>query len=135
MKSSKSEITLSDLWAFPVWRYDVEADFFEPLTDIDSLIGSIDELHFYATFTSSMGHVFQGSVTGKGDVAAAIFHNNRWYSFNKNWKQASIDQLSALVSDCQPIDVKSPTELLPFKFETAIRRDPYVDWIGEFDLP
>ena len=134
MKNSKPEIGLSDLLEFPVWRYDPDMDLFEPLADIDSLVGSIDELHFYATLTSRLGHKFQGSVTGKGDVAVGIFLNNRWYSLNKDWKQASMDQLRALMEDGLLLDVKSPMELLPFKFETMINREPFVDWFGEFDL-
>jgi hypothetical protein len=134
MSDAKTEIDLDDLLAFPVWRYDSEAEVFLPLTDIDSPIGSIDELHFYATFISRSGHTFQGSVTGKGETAMGIFCNGRWYSLSKDWKQASVDQLRALVSDSKLQNVHAPSDLIPFSFETVIKSSPFVDWVGEFDL-
>lgn len=134
MNNSKPELVISDFLISPVWRYDPDMELFEPLIDIDTPIGSIDELHFYARLTSRLGHNFQGSVTGKGNVAIGIFLNNRWYSLNKDWKQASLEQLQALVHDSKISGINSPAELLPLRFDTAINKEPFVDWSGEFDL-
>lgn len=73
MSNSKAELVISDFLISPVWRYDPDKEIFEPLVDIDAPIGSIDELHFYARFTTRLGQNFQGSVTGKGDIAIGIF--------------------------------------------------------------
>lgn len=134
MSNSKAELVISDFLIFPVWRYDPDKETFEPLVDIDTPIGSIDELHFYARFTTRIGQNFQGSVTGKGDIAIGIFLNDRWYSLNNDWKQASLEQLGALIRDSNMQAVSSPTELLPLRFETIINKKPFVDWSGEFDL-
>lgn len=134
MNDSKSEITLADLVAFPVWRFDPETELYGPLIDIDTPIGSVDELHFRATITSRNGHVFEGSVTGKGDIAIGIFSNGRWYSLNKDWKQASLDQLGALIRDSHIFDGSSPEAMFPFQFKTMINKRPFVDWVDEFDF-
>lgn len=134
MSAQKSEIELTDLQRCPVWRYDNETELFEPLNDIDCQIGSIDELHFYAKFTTLTGHQFEGSVTGKGETAIGIFANGRWYSLNKEWKKASLDQLSSLIRDCNLSDIDNPLKMLPINFQTTIMKEPFVDWAGEFSL-
>lgn len=133
MKSPKLDISPADFLDYPVWRFDPDIDGYEPLCDLDEHIESIEELHFRATVTSAIGHEFEGSVTGKGDIAIGIFANNRWYALNTEWRDASMDQLSALVEDCGYIDV-SPSRLLPFKFRTTIQREPFIDWVGTIDL-
>lgn len=134
MSAQKPEIELIDLQSYPVWRYEPETELFEPLTDIECQIGSIDELHFYAKFTTQTGHQFEGSVTGKGNTAIGIFCNGRWYSLNKEWRKASLEQLSALIHDCDLNSIDSPLDVFPIKFQTAIMREPFVDWDGEFSL-
>jgi hypothetical protein len=134
MEHAKHEISISDFEENPVWYFDPDAELFGPLTSLDDMIGSIDELHFYAKFHSPQGYEFIGSLAGRGDTAIAIYRNERWYAANKNWRQTSLEQLDALANDSDDLNVSSGKEFLPLTFQTMINREPYVDWDGIFDI-
>jgi hypothetical protein len=134
MKITRQEITLDDLREHPVWYFDNESELFSPLQNLDEEIASVDELHFFAKFVTPGGRELFGSLAGQGDTAIGIFHNGRWYAANRGWRQTSLEQLSQLVKDSSDLGISDVKDLFPLKFETAIFREPYVDWSGVFDL-
>jgi hypothetical protein len=131
----KTEISTEDLATWPVWHFDPESELFSPLESLDSLIGSIDELHFFAAFTTPQGFELRGSISGRGDIAVGIFRNGRWYAVNRNWREVSMAQLDALAIESPDLGVTSGKELLPLRFKALIDKEPYTDWTGEFNLP
>lgn len=133
MKNERSDIDITDLEDFPVWYYDPEAELFTPLRDLDSPIGSIDELHFYSKIFSGLGHEFEGVALGRGDVAIGIYKNNRWYTLNAAWKELSMEQLNALIVD-SGLEVRVLADMFPFRIKTQIRREPFIDWEVDFDF-
>jgi len=134
MIEEKPDLTLEDIRRFPVWHFDPDRDLYSPLTDLDKSVGSIDELHFRALFKTPTGLEFQGSVTGKGDVAIGIYHNGRGYAANKAWPEASVAQLTQLIKDSPDLNISDLTQVLPLKFKTQVDMEPFVDWEGDFDL-
>jgi hypothetical protein len=134
MNDSKQELTWDDLASYPVWHFDPDAGVFRPLESLDEEIGSVDELHFRSIFTTPSGQQLLGSVTGDGDTAIGIFRNGRWYAGNKNWKQTTWEQLSQLVIDSPDLELNTAQDLLPLRFETSIKMEPFVDRSGVFDL-
>ncbi len=134
MIEGKEETSIDDFVEHPVWRYDLDRDMYFPLLTLDTLINSADELHFFAKFITPQGYELRGSIAGKGDTAIAIFQNGRWYAANKRLRQASMDQLDALVRDSANWSIKNGKELLPLQFTTTINKGPYIDWSGIFNI-
>lgn len=135
MSTHKPEITADDLKKWTVWHFDPETELFSPLESLDDPIASIDELHFFAAFTTPQGFELQGSIAGKGDTAVGIFWSGRWYAANRNWRDVTLAQLDQLAAENSRLCASSGKELLPLKFQTLINKEPYIEWAGVFDLP
>ena len=134
MSSGKQEITWDDLESYPVWHFDPDTELFSPLEDLDDPIGSTEEVHFRAVFTTPSGQMLSGSVAGDGTTAIGIFRNGRWYAANKNWRQTSLDQLLQLIKDSSDLEARNVRDLLPLRFETIIAREPFIERTGVFYL-
>lgn len=134
MHSEKTVITQEDFQRHPVWHFDPDREIYSPVTDLDRQIGSLDELHFRATFTTVNGENLLGSIVGQGDLAIGIFRNGREYIANKSIKAMSVDFLAQLIKDSPDLHINDLGQLLPLKFQTQIGMDPFVEWSGVFDL-
>jgi len=125
MDSEREELDLIDLRTYPVWYFDRDLERFFPLEDLDTPIESLDDLHFFAEFTTPQGRCLLGTITGLGDIAAGVFHNGRWYGMSRAWVSASIEQLDALAASDPALGAASGRDLVPLSYRTLLNKDPF----------
>jgi len=133
MAVPKSDFSIDDFIAFPVWREDPESELYWPLDDLSIGIDGVEDLYFRGVMEASSGHRFDGIISGLGDVAITIHNAGSLYTFNVNfidWNEAMVDKM---VRDDPRLSDGIPLKLFPVQFWSKIEMEPFLEFQGVFD--
>lgn len=134
IKVSDEDFGYQNIIDFPVWAYDLDAEVFSPLLNLEKKISCIEDLFFRAKYFTLQGIEFVGFINGDKGHAFTIFRNNRGYAGNNSAKDISMAQMTQLLEDSVGLKITSPQDIFPLRFKTDINMEPYIDWEGVIDL-